>query len=90
MWLRLYYGHAAKSVRYGSVTELGERQLTGIQFIRPQNSHCFKTIAATTDFNPYQPDSRSGVAVILCTLRSVPLNSSSALKRMPTSIFSTP
>jgi len=40
--------------------------------------------------NPYQPDSRSGVAVILCTLRSVPLNSSSALKRMPTSIFSTP
>lgn len=38
----------------------------------------------------HQPDSRSGVALILWTLRSVPLNSSSALKRMPTSFFNTP
>lgn len=38
----------------------------------------------------YQPDSRSAVAVILWTLKSVPLNSSSALRRMPTSFFNTP
>lgn len=84
--LRIYYQLYCKKLRIYSA---------GYEFILAKHAIqdfivLFKTLLSRNNNNTYQPDSRSGVAVILWMLKSAPLNSSSASRRMPTNFFSTP
>lgn len=66
-------------------------QYTGSRIrFHPDRLYSRPTNFITRYHEDHQPDSRSGVALILCMLKSAPLNSCSASRRMPTIFLISP